>query len=269
MSSSILYDAIGPRTRARIRTGTTIATAALLGLCALAVYRLAVNGVLSFDLWSILVNRDFARLLLGGLWFTAKAAVVSIVLSAVFGVLLASARLSERKLVRAATYGWVEIFRGLPLLVLIFFLFLGPPAFGVDVPTFWALVLGISLYNSAVLSEIFRAGIQSLPRGQAEAAYSIGLSRASTLRLVLLPQAVRNMLPALISQVVTILKETSLGFVIGYAELLRQGRVAVEYLGGAYAIPVYSAVAIVYLLVNISLSRLAQQLEGDRNRGAA
>jgi glutamate transport system permease protein len=181
----------------------------------------------------------------------------------VFGVLLAAMRLAESPILRGVVRVWVEIFRGLPLLVLIFFLFLGMPALGIDVPVFWALVIGISLYNSAVMSEIFRAGIRSLPKGQAEAAYSVGLSKSTTLRLVLLPQAVRNMLPALVSQVVTILKESSLGFFIGYAELLRQGRVAVEYLGGAYAIPVYTAVAVIYLLVNISLSRLAKQLERD------
>jgi glutamate transport system permease protein len=222
--------------------------------------------VLDPKLWSVLLSRDLAQLLLRGVWATVVVAVASIVLSVAGGLLLAAARLADRGWVRGAARAWIELFRGLPLLVLIFFIFLGFPALGVDVPTFWALTAGISLYNSAVLAEIFRAGIRSLPRGQAEAAYAIGLSKVETLRLILLPQAVRIMLPALVAQVVIVLKETSLGFVIGYTELLREGRVAVEYLGGAYAIPVYVAVALVYLLVNLGLSRLAKQLESRTGR---
>ena len=129
----------------------------------------------------------------------------------------------------------------MPLLLLILFMFLGLPAVGVTVSSFWALVLGLTLYNGAVLGEIFRAGIRSLPKGQTEAAYAIGLRRGQALRLVLLPQAVRLMLPALVSQLVTLLKDTSLGFVIGYA--------------------------VVYIAVNGSLSFLARWLDRrTRNR---
>jgi len=148
--------------------------------------------------------------------------------------------LSRRRWLSLPAGAWVELFRGLPLLLLILFIFLGLPAAGVTVSTFWALVAGLTLYNSAVIGEIFRAGILSLPRGQTEAAYAIGLRRGQTLRLILIPQAVRRMLPALISQLVTLLKDTSLGFVIAYAELLRTGRNAVEFLGGPYSIPVYT-----------------------------
>jgi glutamate transport system permease protein len=160
----------------------------------------------------------------------------------------------------------VELFRGLPLLLLILFIFLGLPAAGVTVSTFWALVAGLTLYNSAVLGEIFRAGILSLPTGQTEAAYSIGLRRGQTLRLILIPQAIRRMLPALISQLVTLLKDTSLGFVIAYAELLRTGRNAVEFLGGPYSIPVYTAIAVIYIAVNASLSFLARWLDRRTQR---
>jgi glutamate transport system permease protein len=153
-----------------------------------------------------------------------------------------------------------------PLLLLILFLFLGLPALGVTVSTFWALVGALTLYNSAVIGEIFRAGILSLPRGQTEAAYAIGLRRMQTLRIILLPQAVRRMLPALISQLVTLLKDTSLGFVIGYEELLRRGRSAVEFLGGRYSIAVYTGIAILYILVNMSVSQFARWLDGRTQR---
>jgi glutamate transport system permease protein len=149
---------------------------------------------------------------------------------------------------------------------MILFVFLGLPALGVTVSTFWALVAGLTLYNSAVLGEIFRAGILSLPRGQTEAAYAIGLRQGQTLRIVLLPQAIRRMLPALVSQLVTLLKDTSLGFVIAYAELLRSGRNAVEFLGGKYSIPIYTAIAVIYIAVNGSLSLLARWLDRRTRR---
>jgi glutamate transport system permease protein len=264
--TTVLYDVVGPRGQRRIRNGAIVGGIAAAVLVGAALVQLGANGVLDPKLWSVLLSRDLAQLLLRGVWATVLVALVSIVLSVAGGLLLAAARLADRGWLRGAARAWIELFRGLPLLVLIFFIFLGFPALGVDVPTFWALTVGISLYNSAVLAEIFRAGIRSLPRGQAEAAYAIGLSKIETLRLILLPQAVRIMLPALVAQVVIILKETSLGFVIGYTELLREGRVAVEYLGGAYAIPVYVAVAAVYLLVNLGLSRLAKQLESRTSR---
>jgi glutamate transport system permease protein len=206
------------------------------------------------------------RLLLRGLLATLRAALVAMVLSMALGALLAVGRLSHRSWIRRPAGAWVELFRGLPLLLLIFFVFLGLPSLGIDVPTFWALVIGLTLYNSAVLGEIFRAGILSLPKGQTEAAYAIGLQRGQTLRIVLIPQAVRRMLPALVSQLVTLLKDTSLGFVIGYEELLRNGRGAVEFLGGKYSIPIYTAIAVLYILVNGSLSLLARWLDSYSSR---
>jgi glutamate transport system permease protein len=120
------------------------------------------------------------------------------------------------------------------------------------------------LYNSAVVAEIFRAGIQSLPKGQSEAALAIGLREGETFRIILLPQAVRRMMPALVSQMVVLIKETSLGFVIGYTEFLRDARTAVEYLGGEYSLPVYTLVAVVYISINCTLSFIARRVEARR-----
>jgi glutamate transport system permease protein len=155
---------------------------------------------------------------------------------------------------------WIELFRSVPLLLLIFFVFLGAPAVGIDVPTFWSIVIGLALYNSAVVADIVRAGILSLPKGQREAGHALGLSVSQTLVVILIPQAVRRMLPTLVSQMVTVLKETALGFIIGYTELLRDGRIAVEYLGGKYAIPVYTGVAVIYVSICLLLSLLATEL---------
>ena len=261
MSEAVLYDATGPRGRRRILIGSVAGGLLVAAAVAAAVARLAANGALEAERWRVLTQSDLQRLLGRGLAATLRAALLAMVLAMAVGGLLAVARLSRRRWLAVPAGAWVELFRGLPLLLLILFLFLGLPAVGLSVSTFWALVAGLTLYNSAVIGEIFRAGVLSLPRGQTEAAYAVGLRRGQTLRLILIPQAVRRMLPALISQLVTLLKDTSLGFVIAYAELLRVGRNAVEFLGGRSSIPVYTAIAVVYIAVNASLSFLARWLD--------
>jgi len=266
VSEAVLYDTVGPRGRRRILLGSIAGVLGLAAVVGVAVARLAAHGSFDAELWRILTEGAVQRLIGRGLVATLRAAVVAMALSMAVGAVLAVGRLSRRAWVAGPAGIWVELFRGLPLLLLIFFLFLGLPAVGVTISVFWALVAGLTLYNSAVIGEIFRAGILSLPKGQTEAAYAIGLRRGQTLRLILVPQAVRRMLPALISQLVTLLKDTSLGFVIGYAELLRNGRTAVEFLGGRYSIPIYTAIAVVYIVVNASLSLLARWLDRRTRR---
>jgi glutamate transport system permease protein len=266
VSEAVLYDAVGPRGRRRILLGSIAGVLGVAAVVGVAVARLAAKGSFDPELWRVLTEGAVQRLIGRGLVATLRAAVVAMVLAMALGAVLAVGRLSRRAWVARLAGAWVELFRGLPLLLLILFLFLALPAVGVTISVFWALVAGLTLYNGAVIGEIFRAGILSLPRGQAEAAYAIGLRRGQTLRLILVPQAVRRMLPALISQLVTLLKDTSLGFVIGYAELLRNGRTAVEFLGGRYSIPIYTAIAVVYIAVNASLSLLARWLDRRTRR---
>ena len=266
MSEAVLYDTVGPRGRRRILLGSVAGVLLVVVVLGAAVARLAAKGSFDAELWRVLTESAVQRLIGRGLVATLRAALVAMVLSMAVGAVLAVGRLSRRAWVARPAGAWVELFRGLPLLLLIFFLFLALPAVGITISVFWALVAGLTLYNSAVLGEIFRAGILSLPKGQTEAAYAIGLRRGQTLRLILVPQAVRRMLPALISQLVTLLKDTSLGFVIGYAELLRNGRTAVEFLGGRYSIPIYTAIAVVYIAVNASLSFLARWLDRRTQR---
>jgi glutamate transport system permease protein len=261
MSEAVLYDVAGPRGRRRILIGSVAGLVLVALVVGVVVARLAAKDVFEAERWRVLARGDLLELLGRGLVATLRAALVAMVLAMAVGGLLAVGRLSRRRWLAAPAGAWVELFRGLPLLLVILFLFLGLPAAGVTISTFWALVGGLTLYNSAVIGEIFRAGVLSLPKGQTEAAYAIGLRRGQTLRLILLPQAVRLMLPALISQLVTLLKDTSLGFVIAYAELLRTGRNAVEFLGGPYSIPVYTAIAALYIAVNASLSFLARWLD--------
>ena len=134
-------------------------------------------------------------------------------------------------MVRLAATAFTEFFRALPLLLLVFFAFLGLPRFGIDVGPFGALVIALTLYNGSVMAEIFRAGVAAVPHGQVEAAFSLGLSKSTVFRRIQFPQAVRIMLPSLISQMVVLLKDTSLGFIVAYEELLRSGRLIYTNIG--------------------------------------
>ena len=269
MTTPVLYDVQGPRGRRRVLIASIVGGLALLALLGLAALRLAANGQFDYDKYKpFFTEPQLYRRLQDGLENTLHAAVYAIVLAAVLGVLLAFGRLSRQPLIRLPAIGVIEFFRGVPLLLLIFALFLAwPRVVHTDLPALWALVLALTLYNGAVIAEIVRAGVQSIPKGQTEAAYAIGLSRGQTLRMILLPQAVRVMLPALISQLVVLLKDTSLGFVIGFSELLRTGGQLVQVLRNP--LQIYIAVALVYIVINSLLGALAGYVEGRQRRTSA
>ena len=264
--SLVLYDVPGPRARRRVLISSLVGGLLLLGLLALAARRLQANGQFEYALYEPFLTEPLLyERLLEGLLGTLKAAAYALVLAVLLGVLLAFGRLSHRWFVRLPAAAVVEFFRAVPLLLLIFALFLAYPAVtGDELPALTALVIALALYNGAVIAEIVRAGINAIPKGQTEAAYATGLSRGQTLRLVLLPQAVRVMLPALISQLVVLLKDTSLGFVISYAELLRTGQQLTQVLNNP--LQMFLAIAIVYIVINSMLSALAGFLESRQRR---
>ena len=262
--SVALYDAPGPRARRRILIGSTLGALVVAAVVAVVIQRLADTGQFRSVFWEPFTRSGVQRILLRGLGATLRAAGVALVLALVLGVVLAAGRLSERWLLRLVSGAFVEFFRALPLVLLIFFAFLGLPELGIDIGAFGALVIGLTLYNGSVLAEIFRAGINAIPRGQSEAAYSLGLRKSAVTRLILVPQAVRVMLPTIISQLVVLLKDSALGFIVAYPELLRSGRRIYTNIGNV--IPTAIVVAAIYIVINLALSALATFLE-SRQRG--
>jgi glutamate transport system permease protein len=269
--TAILYDAPGPRSRRRVVIGSVIAAAALLAVAALVAVRLNQQGQFAADKWSPIFNpgdENFPalwRFLAEGLLRTLQAAAWAMLFSLVLGTLFAVTRISATRAYRWLVVSVVEVLRGLPVVVAIFFAARVMPELGIDLPLMWYIVIGLTAYNSVVIGEIIRAGVQALPRGQTEAAYAIGLTRWKTLQLVLLPQAFRIMLPALISQLVVVLKDTSLGAFLGYEELLRRGSIAIQSLGNP--LQVYLTVGLIFILINYALSRLAVYIEHRLSRG--
>lgn len=264
--TTVLFDAAGPRARRNIRIGTVVGAILVAAIIALVLVRLGANGQLG-DQWSILLDPSTGvpQSLFRALGNTIKAAALGIVIAVPLAALLAIGRLSNHLPVRLLAVVVVEFFRAVPLLLVIFFLFLGfPIVFGFSLGTLWALVLGLVLYNMAVIGEIFRAGILSIDRGQSEAAYALGLRKWQVMTFILVPQAVTRMLPVLVSQLVVLLKDTSLGFIIGYFELLRQARSNVESFGARYSLQLYVAATLIYIAVNLLLSWIARWLERRR-----
>jgi glutamate transport system permease protein len=274
MTTPVLFDIPGPKARARIRIGTGIGSLLILGLLAVVLIRLAGNGQLEGQRWAVLfdprtgVPQTLGRALVN----TLQVAAVGMVVATIVGLLLAVGRLSDHRAVRWLVGTYIEFFRAIPLLVVIFALYFVLPKYDIRLSAFQALTAGLVLYNSAVLAEIFRAGILSIDKGQREAAFGIGMRKSQVMTLVLLPQATRRMLPVLIAQLVVLLKDSSLGFIIGYFELLRGARSLVEFFslrfGNEYTFQLYVAAGLIYIIINVLLSQLAKYVEKRTRRDA-
>ncbi|MGW7416600.1 amino acid ABC transporter permease [Streptomyces sp. NPDC054863] len=260
MSASVLYDAPGPKAKVRNRIYSVVGSAAILALLAVAVFRLADKGHLAPEMWDIFNYSGIRQNIADALIATLKAFGLAAVGSLVVGVVLAVARLSDHKPVSWLATGFIEIFRSIPLLITIYAVWAG---FLSDVPL-WALAIGLSIYNGCVQAEVLRAGINSVPTGQREAAYALGMSKTQVMVSVLIPQAVRAMLPTIISQLVVTLKDTSLGFMILYPELLNTARLIASntLVNGMY--PYVSTIVVIgllYIVLCLLLSALATWIE--------
>jgi glutamate transport system permease protein len=264
VTAPFVTDALGPRAQRRVAVVSVVAGVLVAGAVLVAVLRLNDKGQFDAGLWRPLGQWSVLRFLLLGLVNTVKAAVVAMTLSMVAATFLALGRLARNGPVRWLAGAYVEMFRAMPLILLMYFCALGLPALGVHLKPFGAVVLALTAYNSAVLGEIFRAGILSLERGQSEAASAIGLTYWQSMGRVIVPQAARRMIPAIVSQLVTLLKDTSLGTVIIYDELVRRS----DQTRNFYANPlqVFALAAVAYVIVNFTLSRVARRLEVRQRR---
>lgn len=264
-----LGEVLGPRGRRRTLIGSIVAGLVLAALLALAIQRFHEKGQLEAEKWEVFTDWSVIEFLLIGLRSTLYLFLVSAALTLVVGMLAALGRLSRIRWIRWVATTYVEVLRATPLLLLILFSSLVLPDYGIDLPLFWYAVIGLTLYNGAVMAEIFRAGILSLEKGQTEAAYAVGLRYWQAMRLVVVPQAVRRMVPALISANVTLLKDTSLAYVVAYEELLRRGRIVGEFSNNP--LQALIVVAAMFIVVNFTLGAVARRLEVRQRRryGAA
>lgn len=260
MSTSILYDAPGPRTRARHRLYTVVAAVALVVLAVWLLWFLGQEGEFAYDLWEPFLTPSYIRVLLvDGLLKTLEMAFSSVVLAVVFGAVFGIGKLSDHAWVRWPATLVVEFFRAVPVLILMVFIFFTWGAGGGGIGSYWSVVIALTLYNGSVLAEVFRAGIQAVPTGQSEAAYAIGLRKTQVMSSVLMPQAVKIMLPAIISQCVVALKDTSLGIYVLAPGLTAVGKAIWTEFGNQLQTAI--VLAALYIACNLVLTVIASWLQ--------
>lgn len=257
---SVLFDAPGPRARRRIALGNVVGALVVLGVAALVVVALARKGQFAADLWSpIFTSSAWQDYFIPGLQNTLRAAGFAVVGAVVLGLVLGSGRLARSRTVRWISGVVVEFFRAVPVLLMMVFFWL---LFGFnrisDDPAFLAVVIALILYNGSVIAELVRSGVGNLPRGQSEAGLAIGLTGGQTLRSIQLPQALIAMLPALVSQLVVVLKDTALGQIITYNELLR----AAQIFGNGHSnnLQTLTIAALIFIVINWALTAVARWL---------
>ncbi|MCU1424154.1 MAG: polar amino acid transporter permease [Microbacteriaceae bacterium] len=264
MSTSVLYDAPGPKARRRSIIfsiiGLAVIVAGIVGLLfILAAPRVTANGasqpgLLDGSRWDIFLDRAVWRTLGDGVLATLRMAAVAAVLAVIIGILFSFGRSARAVWIRVPVAVILEFFRGMPVLLMMLFILL---VFGTG--TYWAGVAALAIYNGAIIGEALRAGIQSLPKGQREAGLSIGLTPVATRFLIEFPQAFRQMLPIIIAQLVVLLKDTSLAYIVGYSELLRTGvNNLSNFFGNRYFFSLFFVVLVIYLAMNLALSWVAR-----------
>jgi glutamate transport system permease protein len=268
MSSAVLFDAPGPRARVRNGLLTVVSVVAVAAVLYGIYAGFDAKGQWEAKIWQPFLEWDtWLHFIIPGLIGTLRAAAVAAVLALLFGAVFGLARLSDHAWIRVPAGVVVEVFRAIPLLLLIFFIFyLAPAVVGGGDYTFIAVVLGLTFYNGSVLAEVVRAGVNAVPRGQSEAAYAVGMRKNQVMRLVLLPQAVTAMMPAIVSQLVVLLKDTALGYIIAYVDLLNTGFKILPAAFFGSLIPAAIVIGIIYVALNMALSYMATWLERRSRR---
>ncbi|MFF7733892.1 ABC transporter permease subunit [Streptomyces sp. NPDC007984] len=264
--SSVLYDAQGPRAKRRNVLLTVVFLAAFAAVLWWVYSTLKEKGQLEWFLWEpfFTSSEPWSTYIWPGLQNTLKAAALAVIIAMPLGAVFGIARLSDHAWIRVPAGVVVEFFRAIPVLILMIFglaLFAEYTNVSSDDRPLYAVVTGLVLYNASVLAEIVRAGILSLPKGQSEAAMAIGLRKGQVMRLILLPQAVTAMLPAIVSQLVVIVKDTALGgAVLTYSELLASANTMSGYYG-ANVLASFTVVAVIFIALNFALTSFASWLE--------
>ncbi|MCH4209913.1 amino acid ABC transporter permease [Bifidobacterium sp.] len=259
-TESALFEAAGPHARRRILAGTVITSLLFAAFVVWLIMRLDANGQFDPVYWDLFANINIWKFLGAGFIGTVRASLSSGAIALVGGLVLMFGRISGVAPVRWLATAVIEFVRGTPTLLFIYFFFLVPSQFGIHMSTYWMVVIPVAFYASAVLAEVYRAGVQAVPAGQSEAAFSLGMGRWQTYYSVILPQMFRIIVPTMVTQLVVVVKDTTFGYVVTYPEMMQNAKVIVA--NSTSMLPVYLVVAVIYILVNYAISRFARWLSG-------
>lgn len=250
-----LYEAPGPRTRRLMVAGTVVTGILVIIGIGLVIRQFYVTGQFAPRYWTFLAQPTTWRYLLQGFRGTVSVALTAGVLSLLLGLVLMLGRTSGIRSLSALCRVVTDFFRGVPSLLLIYFFFLAVPQYGIRLSSFWMITLPVTLAASGVLAEVLRAGVNAVPRGQVEAAMSLGMRRGRIMFKIVLPQAVRFVIPSLISQLVVVVKDTTVAYVVSYPDLMQNARVLITNYDAL--VSMYFTVAIVYILLNYAINKLS------------
>lgn len=250
-----LYEAPGPKTLAKIRVGTAVTAVLVALLLGFVVYQFWATGQLSPRYWMFFTQLSTWSYLLAGLRGTLTVALTAGGIALVLGLALMLGRTSGIRVLEAACRVVTDFFRGVPSLLLIYFFFLVVPQYGIRMSSFWMLALPVALAASGVLAEVFRAGVNAVPRGQTEAALALGMSPFRVKLKIVLPQAIRYVIPSLISQLVVVVKDTTVAYVVSYPDMLQNARVLITNYDAL--VSTYLVVAVIYILLNYAINQLS------------
>lgn len=253
-----LFDALGPRARRRTRIASALSATALLALGAMLVVAFANRGQLDPEAWAWLSDGPMLAFLGVGLANTLLCTIAAAALAFPIGLALALLRTSHHRSVQRCAGLWVEVFRTIPLLLAIYFVLAVGPSLGWNPPLFWKLVIPIALCASPVIAEVIRAGLSAIPAGQLDAAAALGMRPRQVSRWVRVPQAVRSMAPALVTQLVAIVKDSTLGYAVSFPELLRQAQNLSAYTGRLIQTTIVAAA--LFFLLNLTLAHFAERV---------
>lgn len=263
-----LYEPPGPRTRKYILAGTVLSVLVLMMLAAAVIRQFYINGQLDAKYWSFFTKYTTWRFLGQGLVGTITVAVVSGIIAFALGMLFMLGRISKYKWLRSISRALIEFTRGVPTLLLIYFFFLVVPQLGISLPAFWKIAAPVAISASGVVAEVLRSGVNAVPKGQTEAAQSLGMRWGSVFFKIVFPQALRYVVPALISELVIVLKDTTFAYVVSYADLMQNAKVLISNYDALLS--VYLVVAVIYILINYVLHRLSVLLaERSATKGTA
>ncbi|MGN1313666.1 MAG: amino acid ABC transporter permease [Lachnospiraceae bacterium] len=257
-----LYEKAGPKTQKYIRAATGFALAALGILLILIVRQFYLTGQLGAKYWLLFTKYTTWRFLGMGLAGTIKAALMAGLIAFGGGLLLMLGRISNSKLIRGVSTALIEFSRGVPTLLFIYFFFLVAPQLGIKLTAFWKIAIPVAISASGVVAEVLRSGVNAVPKGQKEAALSLGMSDSSVFFKIIFPQALRYVVPALISEIVIVLKDTTFAYVVNYSDLMQNARVLIS--NHDALLSVYLVTAIIYILINYLLNKISVKIARRR-----
>lgn len=260
----VLYEPPGPIAKRRIAEATAVSLAVLAAVLALIVRQFYVTGQLDAEKWRFFARYTTWKFIASGLTGTLKVALAAGGIAFLLGMLFMLGRIGKSRILRAVGVMLIEFSRGVPTLLFIYFFFLIAPRFGVKLPAFWKIALPVAISASGVVAEVLRSGVNAVPKGQTEAAHSLGMRDGSVFFKIVFPQAFRYVIPALIAELVIVLKDTTFAYVVNYADLMQNAKVLISNYDALLS--VYLVVALLYIAINYGLNKLSVAVARRENR---